>query len=330
MPQLTRPAPQHAHRRLIPESSPHAQPDRQSSSGVRYSSVLSGLEVLFPPEALAQRNALSRQDGYWPYIHRGDDPPMPLAYGEFDFYFFAELLDRASKYVDPECRQNSWNGKTFCDLGSGTGRLVLAGAALHPGWKLCRGIELLPLISAEASQALKKCRSPKNVIANGQVGPDHNGRDVQDVRHGYELPRSQLPLAPVEFSCGSIIDPCIYFGDSDLVFVCSSCMDADLMVAIATALGRQCRPGALIVTTDYMLPLEGEVPPVENPPDEHIPTGYYNMKLLERVEGWCWLTGGSSTAFIHRLKQSLSVGPLERPMSTMNMAEPCRMPRHLV
>ena len=291
--------------KLMPEASPHAQPDQRSASGVAYGPVLQGLDVLYPPASLDSRNAMSRRDGYWPFLQRGNDPPPPsLTYGEFDFYFFAQLLDRVLQYADgPRGDTNGWNDKTFCDLGSGTGRLVLAAAALHPGWKLCRGVEVLPLISAEADHALEQCRRPP---PDNNYGNDHDAHD-EGPDKSYALPQSQLPLAPVDFCCGSLDDPHLYFGDTDLVFVFSSCMDTDTMNAIAVAVGRQCRPGTLVITTDYMLPLEGNVPPVESP-ERRIPGGQYQLKLLEQVDGWCWLTGGASTAFVHRVEQSLGVG----------------------
>lgn len=278
---------------LVPEESPHAQPDQVSTSGVAYGRVLDGLHALFPPSQLDQRNALSRSDGYWPYLQRGDDPPEQLTYGEYDFYFFAQLLDRAAEYASDD---GAWRDKTFCDLGSGTGRLVLAAAALHPEWKLCRGIEVLPGISEQANQALQQC-----LVENGTTAA--------------ALPQSYLPLAPIELCCGSLEDPYSYFGDADLVFVFSSCMNGDLMKAIGVAVGRQCQPGTLVITTDYMLPLEGTVPPVEN--DDRIPTGDYKLELIEKVEGWCWLTGGASTAFIHRVEQSLAVGKFSPPVLSL-------------
>ncbi len=36
-----------------------------------------------------------------------------------------------------------WKNKTFCDIGSGAGRLLLSAATPQPGWKPCRGLEIL-------------------------------------------------------------------------------------------------------------------------------------------------------------------------------------------
>jgi hypothetical protein len=63
---------------LLPEENPDADPDSLSVSNVRYGTVLSGLNHLFLPQELDKRNALSRADGYWPYLGRDDGPPQEL------------------------------------------------------------------------------------------------------------------------------------------------------------------------------------------------------------------------------------------------------------
>ena len=60
-----------------------------------------------------------------------------LTYGEFDLDGFHHALDCAVDGL-PDLRRC-----TFCDLGSGAGRLVLAAAARYP-WAKCVGIEALP------------------------------------------------------------------------------------------------------------------------------------------------------------------------------------------
>ena len=109
---------------LIPEGNPYADGTAVSTlSGVRFSPVLSGLNELYPPQELSQRNAWSRTDGYWPYIQKGDDPPEHLTYGEFDFYFFAELLDRAHCHFCQQsegsvAKSGDWTDMVFIDIGS--------------------------------------------------------------------------------------------------------------------------------------------------------------------------------------------------------------------
>jgi hypothetical protein len=283
---------------LVPEENPDFDSTAVSLAGVPYAGVRDAISRLFPPEELEARNAQSRTDGYWPFVRRGEDPPADLTYGEFDLYFFSRLLDRAAsiRREGGHPQEEGWKDKVFVDIGSGTGRLVLSAAALHPGLRLCRGVELLPTIHEQAVKNLEACR----VAGEG-------------ASHALD----SLPLAPVELVCGSMDDPYVYFGDADVIFVFSSCMTAPVLSGLAAAVGRQCRPGTLVITTEYMLPLEGSVPPVER--DGRFPSGFYRLGLVEKVNGWCWLTGGSSTAYVHRVESSLWTphqGPVERPEPT--------------
>jgi hypothetical protein len=111
-----------------------------------------------------------------------------------------------------------------------------------------------------------------------------------------------LPMAPVSLSCGSFEDPNMSLGDVDCAFAFSSCFTPDLMERLGQAVGRQCKKGSIIITTDYMLPLVNTIPPIEG--DER--GGNYRLELAEKVDGWCWLTGGTSTAYIHRVVDSLA------------------------
>jgi SAM-dependent methyltransferase len=237
------------------------------------------------------RNAASRTDGYWKYISQGQEPPMDLTYGEFDFHFFAQVMDRAHHHYcrggsDPStafATSKTWNDKIMMDIGSGTGRLVLGAAALYPEWKECRGVELLQGIHDVAVDKLEEC---------------HVGTTT---RH---LPSSdtKLPMAPVKLSCGSFEDPAMGLGDVDCAFAFSSCFTPDLMERLGQAVGRECKPGSIVITTDYMLPLVNTIPPI----DGDYRTGTYRLELAEKVDGWCWLTGGDSTVYIHRVVESLA------------------------
>jgi hypothetical protein len=260
-------------------SNPLVDPDTRSPiSGVRYSDVLDGLHALYPPTELEARTALSRKDGYWPYVREGIDPPESNTYGEFDFFFFSQLLDRAHglwKTHNGEAIAD-WSDKVFIDIGSGTGRLVAAAAALHPSWKACRGIELLPTIHESAVEALGLCGTPPSLATPGQ----------------------QLSMAPVELVCGSFDDPHANLGDADLIFMFSSCLNPELLTQLSVAIGRECRPGTLIITTDYKLDLAGTVPTSSGG------LAVFQLEQVDEVNGWCWCTGGKSTAHIHRVTQS--------------------------
>jgi hypothetical protein len=64
--------------------------------------------------------------------------------------------------------------------------------------------------------------------------------------------------------------------------------------------------------------LRGRIPPSKE--DESMPHGEYDIELLDKVDGWCWLTGGESTAYIHRVKTSLwndYAGPRTKPKMTL-------------
>jgi len=517
--------------KLVPEDNQSIDHNQLSVSGVSYKAVLSGLKELYPPKELDKRNAISRKDGYWYYIKKGEENPQSLTYGEFDFLFFSELLDRAHHHYFNETetvQTNGWDGKVFADIGSGTGRLVIGAAALHPGFSKCKGLEILSGIHEESLDTLNKCKKYKeqcisdragaqaeeqnvhremeksdmqpltskmtdngekdnereveknavepltpemiemqkalqqitaeewqdmmgdnafddyvdddvfvenfkdetgvgytNIVDDDVEGEDEdlieqavdektseyvNARSVpyeihpefsipseddlitvysaneeeaiiehkfnsfgefeglsteewqsiygndtmnkegsaigsveieEDVqvgtkenhkkdRSGEHVLRSpsdssfvsldtnensDLPLAPIEFLNGSFEDPYICIGDVDVAFVFSTCMTEKLMGSLSRAFGRQCKPGTIIITTDFKLHLEGSIDPDED--DPNLPFGKFKFEVLEKVDGFCWLVGGKSTAYIHRVVQSLWVdedgGRKEKP-----------------
>jgi len=172
---------------LVPEENPKFSLDNdiQSVAGVPYRRVLSGINFLYPPEDLDERNAASRSDGYWSYIEDGIEVPKYSSYGEFDLFFFAELLDRSCRYireedtkVEKDHRSSGWEGKVFVDIGSGSGRLVLSAAALHP-FVLCRGIEVLPGIHNLALKALERCGGGSNSTNSEAIVVESISNDPQ-------------------------------------------------------------------------------------------------------------------------------------------------------
>lgn len=350
----------------VPERNPTVNHDAQSpSSGVRYADVLTGLDRLYPPTQLDARNAASRRDGYWPYINQGQEPPEQFTYGEFDFHFFAALLDQALTMIMLE-KKNSGNDDyddvtvTFCDIGSGAGRLVVTAAALHPTWKCCRGIELLSSMHESATDIVQgNCRhvQPEEMVPNGDtVHSDDSVRQIlqgeieeepgdlldqpaidkkiigdvvskdSSAEHGenvsFRLPLNEemdqfLRMAAVEFVCGSFTDPYVYFGDANIIFMFSSALNEALLAELSCAIGRQCQPGTVVITTDYQLNLSGTVPAV--PGDDRLAQeGKFRFELMEQIDGWCWCTGGQTTAYIHRLVESVGMPlPLARPVPTL-------------
>jgi hypothetical protein len=290
------------HAQLIPLENPNANLERISKSGVRYQSVLKGLHKLIPPDELEQRHAVSRTDGYWPFVRTGETPPIQNTYGEFDFYFFAELLDRAwEHYCDsPSPSQDKdtasisegvWKNQVFIDVGSGAGRLVLAAAALHPtGWKQCRGVELLPGLHQAACENLDKCRLGSDSLAL-LVSRDDNNSNSNDTSEF-------LSLAPIDFTCSSFEDPVIdsHWNDASCIFVTASCLPSELLQSLSDVVGRQCRPGTIVMSTDYPLPLQAS--------SEDGGVSSFRLELVEQVDGYSWVTGGDSTAYIQRVVES--------------------------
>lgn len=393
---------------LLPEENPQADLSQPSKSGVVYATVVNGIHELYPPAGLEQRNAASRTDGYWPFIQKGEDPPQQLTYGEFDLPFFATLLDKAHEYYNEgsnsDGKQEDWSDKVFCDIGSGTGRLVLAAAALHPGFQKCRGIELLNSIHVVAQESLAKCHvdygrwqqkeeaeappppvessslvgekdwlnqfqgqfmlhdfidgeedeeeyddeeeindKEEEIVADEVVATDDEAPPIEEedqITHYLPIPtpdesnnvENRLPLAPIDLKCGSF--DAVYFGDSDVIFCFSSCMSSSIIGSLSKAIGRQCKPGTIVITTEFPLQLTGMIDPTDDPEEEKYVhcQNYKNsdfddpddaaewikfcdeegiesqqpfqFDLLESIDGYCWLTGGLSTAHIHRVVKS--------------------------
>ena len=241
----------------------------KSISGVSYSDVIDGLDLLYPPSELSQRNALSRTDGYWPFVKDGQTPPPEYTYGEIDLPFFAQLLDKANDFVS----ENGWKDSTFCDIGSGTGRLVVSAAALHPGLALCRGVEFLPGCHNLAVATIAKCQD------------------------GLALSQKSTPLimSPVNLQCASIGDSATFIGDVDVFFAAASCMSEEVLEMISKAVGTQCKVGTIVITTDYEIPTSGTV---ANTNGAETP---YRFELLEQMDGYVWVVGGICTAYFFRL-----------------------------
>eukprot|EP00536_Pseudo-nitzschia_multiseries_P004072 jgi/Psemu1/237266/estExt_Genewise1.C_660022 len=244
------------------------------------------MDALFPRQGLDERIALSRKDGYWPFIKAGEDPPQEFVYGEFEFLLLEKSLERACELLEKDDEDI-----VFCDLGSGTGRLVIATAALHPKWKLCRGIELLESIYEEAVEK----------VQDSSVSNDTTGMNLS-------LPTNDgsLTLAPIQLECGSFLDPYSSFCDANVLFCFSSCLPKHLLTELARSIGRQALPGTIVITTEYQLPLGGVLDPL--PDDPEYPSGEYEFELVDTFSGDCTAVGGVSTVFIYRVVKSLGTG----------------------
>jgi hypothetical protein len=102
----------------------------------------------------------------------------------------------------------SAGGGCFYDLGSGTGKVVLAAALLHD-FKYCRGVELL--------------------------------RGLHEVAVGYQDEWQKVRSSPVvEYTLGSILDREVidWASDGDIVFSNTHCFDPEMMMALSALAGK--------------------------------------------------------------------------------------------
>ena len=111
--------------------------------------------ALFPPDQYSARNSESRKDGYWPFMGKGEEPPLDFTYGEFPLPLFAKLVDRACELRGIGDERTS---TVLADLGSGAGRLALWAAATS-SWRRVVGVEYLPSLAATATAKLDQARS---------------------------------------------------------------------------------------------------------------------------------------------------------------------------
>ena len=186
------------------------------------------LGIIFPNSDYGERLVVGRaaQLGpemiYRPGVTNGIE--AALTYGEFDFGFFAELVQRA---LD---EQGSSAGQTFVDVGSGCGRLVFGAAALWPDLACVAGVERVDELHRLAVAATA----------------------------------FDLPLIPRrQFICGDAADSLAAGGtlaNADVLFVYSSAFPShgDLLTDFSEMCGEHLRVGTRIVTTDKRL-ADGEL-----------------------------------------------------------------------
>ena len=133
-----------------------------------------------------------------------------LIYGEVEYQSFFKVLRK----INPR------PGGTFYDLGSGTGRAVIA-SRITRDFSRCIGIEILSGLHAAATTVVKKFKSEFQAVLN-------SSQDQQvEVYHGSFL----------EFD----------WSDGDLVFANSTCYDDKLMIDISK-MAERLKPGSIFVT----------------------------------------------------------------------------------
>jgi predicted esterase/SAM-dependent methyltransferase len=135
-----------------------------------------------------------------------------LTYGEIDFRSFGLILQRFT----------GTKGKTFYDLGSGTGR-ALVEARLLCDFDQCIGVELLSSLHNKAVDVVRAFDEPRF----------RNALSVS------------LPQKDVKVYEGSILEE--DWSDGDFIFANSTCFSLDLIDSISK-LGEKLRPGSIFVT----------------------------------------------------------------------------------
>ena len=141
-----------------------------------------------------------------------DNRNSSLTYGEIDFASFYKIL----RDIPSWCRKNG----TFYDLGSGTGRAVLAARMLQD-FSVCHGIEILEGLHHEAGIVVENYFSSSSFLQY------------------FGVPTS------VNIACGSITD--YDWSDGDIVFANSTCFSLDLMQRISD-LAERLQEDALVIT----------------------------------------------------------------------------------
>ena len=175
------------------------------------------------------RNAESRKDGYWPFVGRKEEPPLVYTYGEFPLPFFTRAVDIACAHAGLGPGQG-----TFCDLGSGAGRLVLWAAATRE-WQEVRGVEYLPSLHSAACAKLGEAQTMPGLLMT---------------------PPNRIVLRE-----GSWDDPNLFhWSEIDVAFAYSTAFPADeneVLVELSRSLTPRLRAGCIVCTTDYKLADDG-------------------------------------------------------------------------
>jgi hypothetical protein len=156
-----------------------------------------------------------------------------LVYGETPFRALGALLHRVQTLLGVA----SFAGRVFVDLGAGTGKPVFAAALLHPGWRECRGIELVEGLHAASLELQERWEEGLPYFPKGEKKVAH-----------------RVPAAaratPVNLVLGDVTAE--DWADGDVVFSCSTCFEEPLMAAIS-ARAERLRPGSVVVTCSERL-----------------------------------------------------------------------------
>lgn len=162
-----------------------------------------------------------------------------LVYGEISFEAFAITLEKIKKiYGRPDVGMSGPNGVMqqtrvgiFYDLGSGTGKPVIAAAIMH-NFALCCGIEILEGLHTISIE----------------IQNEYNSRGKARLAGGREAATDVMMIR------GSILDMSVRdWSDGDVVFANSTCFDDELMSNMA-AWAVALKKGAFFITFTKRLP----------------------------------------------------------------------------
>lgn len=117
------------------------------------------LKLIYPDAELGYRVELGRRaQGLVPgSVLRPTDPEQDRTYGEFDLHGMASILDVAARGLEEPI--------SFCDVGSGMGRLALFVALKFPEWRV-RGLEISALLHGEAIARAQRAENISLVASN--------------------------------------------------------------------------------------------------------------------------------------------------------------------
>lgn len=168
----------------------------------------------------------------------GDGLVPVLTYGEIDYACIARVL------FDLKVHCALPGGGCFYDLGSGTGKVVLAAALLHD-FSSCRGVELLRGLH-EVALGYKKAWDRASASSNIKPRPS------VEYALGSILEPVQLQN---DYDCSSVSGSGSQFNwpmDGDVVFANTHCFDPEMMLALSRLAGGM-KPGSFFICTTFKL-----------------------------------------------------------------------------
>jgi SAM-dependent methyltransferase len=153
---------------------------------------------------------------------------LSLVYGEIAYEPFRAVLDQLNRTHLALTKP----GGVFLDIGSGSGKAVMAAALVHD-FDACHGIEILDGLVAISQKVLFDWE--RNI--KKQYALSYQKRRTRIYfTHGDAL-EEDWPTTPA----------------ADLVFMNSTCFSASLLRELTRKLASYCRPGAIVITATHAL-----------------------------------------------------------------------------